>query len=303
METIRFQVGSDDAGKRLDVVLVRRVAGMSRARARDWTGRGLVRVNDRRAKKSHVLVEGDRVVVQEPPDTAEVVAEPDPDVVLDIVLEDEGFVVVDKPAGTPSHPLLAGERGTLANGLVARYPEMRGVGYSAREPGIVHRLDNETSGLMIAARDKVHFDALREQLTQGEIDKRYLVLCLGKVLAPQEIDLPISNEPGSRPRVRVGAGNKARPAFTEVLTSKPVGALSLVEVRARTAQRHQVRAHLGAVGHPLAADTLYGGGPIEGLTRFLLHASRLLFVHPRTQQPLDVTAKLPASITAMLRDS
>ncbi len=303
METVRFEVGAEDAGERLDVVLVRRVAGMSRARAREWTARGLVRVNERRAKKSHTLAEGDYVAVEEPPDATEVVAEPDADVVLAIVLEDEGFVVVDKPAGMPSHPLATDERGTLVNGLLARFPEMRGVGYSAREPGIVHRLDNDTSGLMIAARDREHFDALRAQLSAGEIDKRYIALCVGAVAAPQQVDLPISNEPGSRPRVRVGAAMNAKPALTEVLTSKRAGALSLVEVRARTAQRHQVRAHLAAIGHPLAADTLYGGDRVGGLTRFVLHASRLLFLHPMTQQPLDVEGTLPARVTAVLQDA
>ena len=157
----------DDASERLDVVLARRVPGLSRDRVKALFEAGEVRVNGRRAKKSALVAAGDRVILESLPGPTDFHAVPDPDLSIEVILEREGFVVVDKPSGVPSHPLREGELGTLAGALVARYPEMRGVGYSNREPGILHRLDNDTSGLMLAARDRETFEALRQQTAGG----------------------------------------------------------------------------------------------------------------------------------------
>ena len=278
MSAIELEMGEDDAGERIDVVLTRRVPVLSRARAKALIEEGGVRVDGRPVKKSYAVVVGDRVTLGGLPGPADFYAKPDPDLTLEVLLENERYVIVDKPAGVPSHPLEDGELGTLASALVARYPEMSDVGYSKREPGILHRLDNDTSGVMLAARDQETFDELRRQLQAGEIEKRYLARCRGVVPAPMVIDTLIANDPRDRRKVRVCTDPReikrlhAQPARTEVLSSTPAEHGSLIEVRANNARRHQIRAHLASIGHPLLGDTLYGAPALENLTHHLLHA-------------------------------
>ena len=278
MAAVELEIGEDEAGERIDVLLARRVAELSRARAKVLIEKGEVRVDGRRVKKSYSLLLGDRVTLENLPDRTDFHATPDADMALEILLETDGYVVVDKPAGVPSHPLKEGELGTLAGALLARYPEMRGVGYSNREPGILHRLDTDTSGLMIAARDQETFDELRRMLQAGEIEKRYLARCTGIVPAPILIDAAIANDPRDRRKVRVCTDPReikrlgALAARTEVLSSTPAEQGSLIEVRANNARRHQIRVHLASIGHPLLGDSLYGGPPHA---HHLLHASSL----------------------------
>ncbi|MDH3625041.1 MAG: RluA family pseudouridine synthase [Myxococcales bacterium] len=288
MPAFELEVEAEDAGERLDVVLARRAPGLSRGRVKALFAAGEVRLNGRRAKKSALAAIGDRVTLETLPGPADFHATPDPALDIDVIVEREGWVVVEKPAGIPSHPLRDGEVGTVAGALVARYPEMRGVGYRKREPGILHRLDNDTSGLMLAARDQSTFVALREQLRAGEIEKRYVARCAGIVAAPEIIDAFIANDPRDRRKVRVCRDPReikrldAQPAHTEILSSEPDEAGSRVEVRANNARRHQVRVHLASIGHPLLGDTLYGGPTLPGLDRHFLHASYLSFNDPRT---------------------
>ena len=278
MPAVELEMGEDDVGQRVDVVLAQRVPGLSRARAKALIEEGAVRVDGRRVKKSYAVAAGDRVTLDRVPGPIDFYAAPDPSLALDVLLETDGYVIVDKAAGIPSHPLKAGELGTLAGALVARYPEMRDVGYSKREPGILHRLDNNTSGVMLAARDRETFEALRAQLQAGEIEKRYLARCQGVVPAPMVIDMPIASDPRDRRKVRVCTDPReikrlrAQPARTEVLTSTPAEHGSLVEVRANNARRHQIRAHLASIGHPLLGDPLYGGPLLEAPPHHLLHA-------------------------------
>lgn len=305
--SVELQVVEEDAGSRLDVVLVRRVEGMSRAKARRMIEDGMVRVNGRRARKGVRLAAGDRVELEEMPTPADFPAVPDPTLPLVVRYEDAHLVIVDKPAGLPTHPLRPDERKTLASALLARYPEMANVGYAQREPGILHRLDNDTSGLVVAARSARAFDALRAILATGAMDKRYAALVAGKV-EPMVIDAPIAPHPSDPRRVHACLDPldrrraKARPAETEILRSDPVGAShSLLEVRASVAVRHQIRAHLAAIGHPLVGDWLYGGPAFPSLERHFLHASRLRFEHPIEREQLDVGSPLPDELTAVLR--
>ena len=291
---------------RLDVLLVRRVDGMSRTRARRMILEGHVRLNGRRAKKGQRLTPGDRVWVERLPPPADfvpiAVASP-----LRVVHEDEALVIVDKPAGVPTHPLRPDERDTVANALLARYPEMEGVGYALREPGILHRLDNDTSGLLLAARDASTFEALRVALKGGAIDKRYALLVDGSLEAPRTIDAPIAKHPSDPRRVHVCLDPldrrlpAARPARTELLEATPLGdRFTRLEAKAVVAVRHQIRAHLAAIGHPLVGDWLYGGSSRDVLGRHFLHASALAFVHPRTAERLSVTSELPPELASFL---
>ena len=311
MASFRFEVGPEDDGQRVDQVLVRRVPGMSRARAKAMSEAGEVRVGGRRVKKSQLVHVGDVVSLEQLPSRSDFEASPDPSFALVVLATTPDYVVIDKPAGVPSHPLRQDERGTVAGALVARFPEMRGVGYSPREPGILHRLDVDTSGLMLAARNAETFEALREQLRSGRICKHYLVLCAGKVEAPQRIAFPIANDPMDPRKVialRQSAAESRRlkegpgkDALSEVLQSRTLGDFSLLEVRANHARRHQVRVHCASIGHPLVGDRLYGGPELVGLDRHFLHASRIEFVDPRTGESVSFSSELPESLTNVLR--
>lgn len=279
MPAFVLEVTEADAGGRLDVVLARRVPELSRARAKVLIDEGAVRVEGRLAPKSRIVLAGERITLERLPGPVDFHAAADPETPLEVLVEHDDFVIVEKPAGLPSHPLREGETHTLAGALVARYPEMRGVGYRKREPGILHRLDTDTSGVLLAARHAEAFDALRARLRAGEIEKHYLARCIGEVDAPRRIDLALANDPRDVRKVRACSDPReirrlgARKARTEVLASQPAAHGSLVEVRANHASRHQVRVHLAAIGHPLLGDTLYGGPALEAPPHHLLHAS------------------------------
>ena len=283
MPTTRIEVEREDAGERLDRVLVRRLGSLSRDRARVLFAAGRVLVDGRVAKKSHLVAEGEHVTIEGALEPVSFHAKADPEAAFRIVEEHRDFVIVDKPVGMPSHPLRPDEVGTVASGLVARYPEMRGVGYGPREPGIVHRLDNDTAGLLIAARHASAFDALVEMLRAGNIEKQYEATCLGTVPAPMRIDWPIANDPRDPRKVRVcrvsreATRLRAWPALTEVLESEPVPGGSHVRLRANHARRHQIRVHLSALGHPLLGDVTYGAPP-HASGHHHLRATRIRFV-------------------------
>lgn len=278
---VELEVDEDDAGHRLDVFLARRLSGLSRARAKRMVEGGGVLVDGRRVRKSYIVVRGDRIALENPLPAGDFHAQPDPDLSLEIAYETDRYVLVEKPAGVPSHPLEEGELGTLAGALVARYPEMRGVGYSKREPGLLHRLDTHTSGLMLAARNQAAFHELREQLRSGEIEKRYLARCEGVVDAPMVIETAIANDPRNPRKVRACTDPReikrlgAQAARTEIISCVPAAFGSLIELRANNARRHQIRVHLASIGHPLLGDTLYGGPALAEPPHHLLHASAI----------------------------
>jgi 23S rRNA pseudouridine1911/1915/1917 synthase len=307
MAGFELEVTEEEAGLRLDVLLARRLETLSRARAKALIEAGEVRVAGRRAKKSHVVSVGDRVSIVDVPGPVDFYATPDPTLELLVIRETDDYVIVEKPVGVPSHPLKEDELGTLAGALVARYPEMREVGYRRREPGILHRLDTDTSGLLLAARNEEAFARLRSALQSGRIEKRYLARCIGELSAPAVIDGPIANDPRDHRKVRVCRDPReikrlgARPALTEVLSSTPAKHGSLVEVRANHARRHQVRAHLASIGHPLLGDTLYGGPELDAPKHHLLHAASIrigtLSTHSTPWNHRDSQPKIAASPT------
>ena len=299
---IEFVTEAEEAGLRLDVLLVRRVPGMSRGKARAMLEAGEIQVNGKGARKGVRIATGDRVALSRPPAPSDFAAKPDPKVEIVVVYEDDWLVVVDKAAGMPSHPLREHEIGTVASGLVARYPEMSAVGYRLSAPGILHRLDTETSGLLLAARDELTFEKLRDMLRAGLIEKRYVALVQGAP-RPQVIDRPIAPHPRDPRRVQVDA-ESGRPSRTEILESERVGPrVSRVEVSASAATRHQVRAHLASIGHPLVGDALYGGPPHPGLARHFLHASRLALTHPATGRRIALQSPLPRELVRTLAEA
>ncbi|MCC6875739.1 MAG: RluA family pseudouridine synthase [Sandaracinaceae bacterium] len=305
--SLRYDVGEPDAGARLDVWLVRHVEGMSRAKARRMIEEGSVRLNGRRVRKGARVASGDAIELEHAPPPSDFVAPRCPDLELVVRYQDERLTIVDKPAGLPTHPLRVDDTRTLAGALLARYPEMEGVGYSLREPGIVHRLDNDTSGLVLAARDAESFDALREALRAGRIDKRYLAL----VAAPPSVlrvEYPIAPHPSDPRRVHACIDThdrllvEARDAVTEIVHVEARGPFALVELRVNAAVRHQIRAHLAALGCPLVGDWLYGGPEHDGLRRHFLHASEIAFDHPFTGELIRARSPLPSELAALLAE-
>jgi 23S rRNA pseudouridine1911/1915/1917 synthase len=281
----QLEIHEQEAGTRLDRVLCSRLT-LSRSQVKRLFEAGEVRRNGRRADKGDLVARGDRVELGA--ELRDSRAQPDATVALDVRYEDAYLVVVDKPPGVPSHPLRPGELGCVANGLLARYPEMAGTGYDDRQPGLVNRLDNDTSGLLLAARSPEAFVSMRRALEEGEIEKSYLAL-VTRPVRPQVVELALAPSPRHRARVEVNA--LGRPAQSTVHACRPHGELFLLEVRAGRAYRHQVRAHLAAIGAPIVGDVLYGGafGP-----RHYLHASRLAFVHPMTSAPVELRSEPPS---------
>ncbi len=279
----QLEIQEQEVGSRLDRVLCNRLT-LSRAQVKRLFEAGEVRRNGRRAGKGELCAKGDRVELgAELRDSSALPDELD----LDIRYEDGRLVIVDKPAGMPSHPLRPGELGCAANGLLARYPEMGGTGYDDRQPGLVNRLDNDTSGLLLAARSPESFAELRAMLEGGSIEKRYLALVSEPVRA-QSIELALA--PSPRHRARVEVNPLGRPAETIIESCRDHGELYIVTVKASRAYRHQVRAHLAAVGAPIVGDALYGGA--FG-SRHYLHASQLAFTHPFSGSRIDVKSQPP----------
>lgn len=295
---LALDVLHDDVGFRVDVVVAQRVPGLSRRRAQEMLEEGSIRVDGRRARKGDRVTEGARITVAHAPVPSDFPAKPDASVPLRVLFEDRWLAVVDKPAGVPSHPLRPDELGTAASFVVARWPETCVVGYRAREPGILHRLDTGTSGVLVVAKDTATFDALRAALESDQLDKRYVALVApDAALTPRTIDAPIANDPRDPRRVVVGPFVEgARPARTRIVRVTPRERALEVEVEAPHAFRHQVRAHLASIGAPLLGDVLYGGRVVAGLDRHALHASSVRFTHPVTGRRVEVTSPLPEDL-------
>jgi len=286
---------------RLDRALAR-LFGVSRGRAMEWIAEDRVRVDGRRAAKGAQVGPGARVSVRRPPPDAPA---PQPELPLRIVHADGQVVVADKPAGMPSHPLKPGETGTAANALVGRFPELASVGPAPREGGLVHRLDTDTSGLLLAARTDAAHALLRAQFAARTVEKGYLALVAGELHAGGEIDVPLAHDPHDARKVRAASdpewaeAHEARPASTRFTPALRRAGFTLVDVEIATGVLHQIRAHLAFIGHPLAGDALYGGPELPGLSRHFLHAARLAFAHPDGSRP-RFDSPLPEDLASVL---
>jgi 23S rRNA pseudouridine1911/1915/1917 synthase len=295
-------VPADAPSERLDKA-VAKLFGISRGRAMEWISQGRVRIDGKRAPKGSPVAPGSRISVERPPPDQPA---PEPELPIRIVYADAYLIVADKPAGMPSHPLKPGETGTAANALVGRFPELAQVGPSPREGGLVHRLDTDTSGLLLAARTDAAHAMLRAQFAARAVEKRYLALVAGEIHAGGEIALPLLHDPHDSRRMQpasdagYAAEHGARPAVTRFEPVERKGGFTLLDVEIPTGVMHQIRAHLAFVGHPLAGDALYGGPDLPGLGRHFLHAARLAFAHPDGSRARYESA-LPADLAAVLR--
>lgn len=286
------------AGERLDRA-VALLTGWSRAEVQHLVVDEAVLVGGQPATKSHRLVAGEVIEVLSAPATP-VLPGPEP-VPVDVRHVDAAVVVVAKPAGLVVHPGPGHLHGTLVHGLLDRFPEIATVGDPAR-PGIVHRLDRDTSGLLVVARTPEAYTGLVGALAAREVDRRYLALVAGEPASPRGVvDAPIGRS--TRQRTRMAVREAGRPARTgyEVRAAWPGAAVSLLECRLETGRTHQIRVHLAAIGHPVVGDGAYGGRRLpDGPSRPFLHAFALGFTHPVDGRVLAFEDPLPDDLAAAL---
>jgi 23S rRNA pseudouridine1911/1915/1917 synthase len=286
-------------GERVDRA-VALLTGWSRGDVQALLADGGVLVDGRAVGKSQRLHTGEIVeLLAEPVPEAPPVAEPAVDV--PVRYEDDDVIVVAKPAGLVVHPGAGHSSGTLVHGLLARYPEIAGIGDPFR-PGIVHRLDRDTSGLMVVARTTRAYDALVEQLSARAVDRRYSALVWGRPAAPRgTIDAPIGRSSSRRTRMAVrDAGRPARTGY-DVERTFDDPQCSLLVCTLETGRTHQIRVHLAAIGHPVVGDATYGGHRDSiNLDRPFLHAARLAFTHPESGTRVEFEEPLPDALAAVL---
>ncbi|MGI9033991.1 MAG: RluA family pseudouridine synthase [Acidimicrobiales bacterium] len=294
----RIEVPRALVGERVDRV-VALLWGLTRSEVATMVELGGVRVGGRQASaRSERVVDGDVVEVDLPPMAERPLVEPDPAVAVPVVAVDDHFIVVDKPAGLVVHAGPGHRGGTLVHGLVARWPEISEVG-DAERPGIVHRLDAGTSGLLVVARTPVAYASLVSQMAARGVDRRYVALVWGRVEAPSGmVDAPVGRSTGDRTAMAVSAGGRqARTRYRVLSRHDRPTALSMLECVLETGRTHQVRVHLRAIGHPVVGDARYGGArPALSLDRPFLHAAELAFDHPTTGQRCRWTSPLPPEL-------
>jgi 23S rRNA pseudouridine1911/1915/1917 synthase len=293
-------VAAEGGGQRLDQV-VAELAGVSRAAATRWIEAGRVLVDGRARPKSHRLEGGERVRWEpaEPPPSPALAPERRP---LQVRYEDEHLLVVAKPAGLVVHPAAGHPTGTLVNALLGRDdPRLSATGGSLR-PGIVHRLDKDTSGLLLVAKDDLAHAALARDLAARRIERRYLALVQGHLEPDGTVDAPIGRHP--RDRKRMAVVPDGRRAVTHWHLLERLAAVDLLEVRLQTGRTHQIRVHLSSVGHPVVGDRTYGADPRLaqrlGLDRPFLHAWRLAFPHPVSGERVEIQEQPPPELQAAL---
>ncbi|HZH02491.1 MAG TPA: RluA family pseudouridine synthase [Myxococcaceae bacterium] len=298
-----FQVGPEAEGSRLDLFVGERL-GLSRAKVKALIEAGAVSVDGRRAAKGVRVSPGQTVRVRtDAAPEEEPALIPDPGAPLTVLSVDDALVFMDKPAGRASHPLKPGERGTLANALAARYPECALASEEPREGGLCHRLDVETSGVIVAARTREAWTAVRAHFSARAVEKQYWALVTGPLADEGEIELPLRHHPRHADRVEpaLNPALGGREALSHFRVIGRSGDYSLVEVQISTGVLHQVRAHLAAIGAPVVGDTLYGGRPQELLSRFFLHARTLGVPHPLHSGRVRVHSPLPPELEDVLR--
>ena len=289
-------------GERLDRV-VAMLCDLPRATAAELVDAGEVRVDGTvQRRRSFRVHEGQQITLDVPAPPPEAVVEADPAVHIDVVHEDDDVIVVDKPAGLVVHPGAGNRTGTMAHGLLARYPELAQVGDPGR-PGIVHRLDRDTSGLLVVARTPEAHAALTDALRLRTVTRRYRTLVWGHVTEPRgTVDAPIARSPREPTRMAVVVGGREARTGYEVVAryDQPVEVTELVCLL-ETGRTHQIRVHLQAIGHAVVGDTRYGGArPSLPVARQFLHAEHLAFRHPSSGERIAADSPLPDDLAAVL---
>lgn len=306
--THRFSVAPDQAGQRLDLFLVGLLPDQSRSSIQRLIKEGHVQLGEGRQARANVTVRaGEHVMVQIPGPAP---ATPEPEALpLPILYEDSDLLVVDKPAGMVVHPAAGHSHGTLVNALLHHVSDLSGIGGEQR-PGIVHRLDRGTSGLLIVAKHDAAHRALTTQFQERAIEKTYVAMAWGVVHAGRRIEDPIGRDPQQRKKMTTRA-RRSREAMTRVMAAEDLSGVSLLHLAIATGRTHQIRVHLNAIGHPVVGDSLYGGmhrrvaphlRAVMRLERPFLHAARLVFAHPTDLRRMEFESPLPEDLQSVLDD-
>ncbi len=290
------------AGKRVDVALARLFPDHSRSRIQHWARAGHVTLDGRVCDLDKPVLGGERVRMV-PQASSEASAFKPEAIALDVVYEDDAILVINKPAGLVVHPASGNWEGTLLNALLHHAPSL----HALPRAGIVHRLDKDTSGLLVVAKTAVAQTSLVRQLQARTVSRVYLALVHGHVRADGEVDAPIGRDPHARTRMAVvSSGKPARTRYRVIKRFDESGAFTLVECSLDTGRTHQIRVHLRSIGHALVGDPTYGAKrgelpeALRGLRRQALHAARLGLLHPTTRQPLEWNAPLPTDLSGPL---
>ncbi len=306
-EHLTLEVSDEGTGYRVDQFLVSHLGHMTRSQIQKLIKDGRVTIDNKIVRASTTVHTNNIVTLEIPPAVpAKPKAEPLP---IDIVHEDSDVIVVNKPAGMVVHPAAGHPDGTLVNALIHHVSDLSGIGGELR-PGIVHRLDRGTSGLIVIAKhDQAHADLAR-QFKNRKVEKEYTVLVWGLVQQGRRIDLPIGRDPLDRKKISTRS-RRAREAVTRVAGAEHLDGVSFLKVTIATGRTHQIRVHLSAIGHPIVGDPTYGGKKrhppahlrlLQRLERPFLHASRLLFTHPNDGTPVDLSCELPEDLQAVIND-
>ena len=299
MGPIRLRASEESKNQRLDAFLASSLDGLTRSQATRLIESGEVAVNGRAVSKSYKLAGGEDIAVTLPePEPVEAVPQ---DIPLDVVYEDADVIVVNKPSGMVVHPAPGHPDGTLVNALLYHCAgTLSGVGGALR-PGIVHRIDRDTSGLIIAAKNDAAHQYLSAQLADHTLARTYECIVVGALREDRgTVDAPIARHPTDRKRMAVVAGGREAVTHWEVIARYP--GYTHVRCRLETGRTHQIRVHMAYIGHPILGDTVYGAKKeVPGLTGQCLHAVGLRFLHPRTHEVMELSCPLPEEFTRMLQ--
>ena len=304
-DTLRLDVTDDHDGARLDHYITAVLPERSRSQIQRLIRDGHIRLNQRLVRASHGVHAGDIIDLEIP---APVPSTPVPEALpISIVHDDPDLVVVDKPAGMVVHPAVGHAGGTLVNALLHHVTGLSGIGGEQR-PGIVHRLDRGTSGVMVVAKHDAAHAELSRQFADREVEKEYVVLVWGLLNTGRRIDAPLGRDPVNRQKMSTRA-RRARSAVTRVTGTERLRGLTLAKVAIATGRQHQIRVHLNSIGHPVVGDAVYGGvrrhlaadhRVLGTLDRPFLHAYRLAFTHPRDGRRVEFTAPLPDNLQTII---
>ena len=300
-----FQIESSLAGNRLDHALHLLLPDYSRSRIQQWIQQGFVSLNDELCKPRQKVYDGDLVAL-DVPEQSRITDRPQ-SIKFDILHQDEDIFVIDKPAGLVVHPAAGHPDGTLVNGLLAQDPRLE----QLPRAGIVHRLDKDTSGIMVVARNLNSHNWLVEALQEREVKREYVALARGVITAGRTIETGIGRHPRNRKKMAVL--ERGKPAITHFQVTRKFGHYSLIRVQLETGRTHQIRVHLAHINHPLLGDPVYAGraqipagidpaleNVIRDFKRQALHAERLVFTHPRSRETVEFKADWPRDFSGLI---
>lgn len=303
-----LKIGQEHAGLRLDAFLASQIEGWSRARLQKLIENEDVLVNAKPSKPSYKLREGDDIEIELT--TTSTVAFAPENIPIDVIYEDDTLVVVNKPAGLVVHPAAGTPSGTLANALAYHFQQLPDSGTGVR-PGIVHRLDRDTSGLLVVAKTEAALENLSDQFRDRTVFKSYVALVHGRVLSDSgKIDQPLARDASNRTRMAVVRGG--RNALTLYRVRRSFERFTLLDVDLKTGRTHQIRVHLAWIKHPVVGDETYGGGRdntiqdpqlrarVRHLKRHFLHAEKLAFTHPTTKEVMKFESSMPTDLSELL---